>query len=129
MRAPHLGRGWSASGIADGSGALPRPREPTVTVFTIEGAVDRGGIPALCARLRALLESGAAETVVCDVGKLARVDLAAVDALARLRLVARRSGSRFWVRHASAELQALLAFLGLSDAVPLEPTSALEPQW
>ncbi len=108
---------------------MPRPHDPAITVFRIDGAVDRGEIPALCARLHALLESGAAETIVCDVGRLARVDLTAVDGLARLRLVARRGGRRFWVRNASAELQMLLAFLGLSEAVPLEPTSALEPHW
>ncbi len=102
--------------------------EQEVVVLTIGDSVARAEIPALCARLRALLESGAAETVVCDVGGLARVDLAAVDALARLRLVAKRHGRRFRARNASAELQALLAFLGLSEAVPLEPTSALEPQ-
>ncbi len=106
---------------------MPRPREPAI-VIAIVGAVDRGETPALCARLRALVASGAAETIVCDVGRLARVDLAAVDALARLRLVARQSGRRFWVRNASAELQGLLAFLGLSEAVPLEPSLALEPR-
>ena len=107
---------------------MRRPREPDPIVFTIGKAVDRKDIPALCARLRALLESSAGDSVICDVGGPLRADTAAVDALARLLLTARRSGRQFRVRRASAELRDLLALMGLSGLVPLESIVALPPQ-
>jgi ABC-type transporter Mla MlaB component len=96
--------------------------------LTIGASVGRKDIPAWCARLRALLESGAGDAVVCDVAGLAQVDATAVDLLARLRLTARRCGRAFRVRHASPELQGLLSLVGLAGVVPLEPASALPPR-
>jgi STAS domain len=58
-------------------------------------------------------------TIVCDVGALA-ADAASVDALARLRLAARRRGFELRLRHASAELQALLTFVGLDEVLRVE---------
>ena len=58
-------------------------------------------------------------TIVCDVGTLAP-DVAAIDALARLQLAARRLGLEIRLRHASSELQCLLAFVGLSEVLRLE---------
>jgi len=46
------------------------------------------------------------------------LDLSVVDELARLQLAARRVGCSILLRHASAELTGLLAFLGLADVVP-----------
>ena len=58
-------------------------------------------------------------TIVCDVGALAP-DAVAVDALARLQLIAKREGLDLRLCHASGELQALLAFVGLSDVLRVE---------
>jgi hypothetical protein len=58
-------------------------------------------------------------TIVCDVGALAP-DAVAVDTLARLQLTARRLGLEIRLRHASKELQELLAFVGLDDALRVE---------
>jgi hypothetical protein len=58
-------------------------------------------------------------TIVCDVGALAP-DAVAVDALARLQLTARRHGLEIRLRHASSELQELLAFVGLRDVLRVE---------
>ena len=58
-------------------------------------------------------------TIVCDVGELAP-DVHAVDALARLQLTARRLGLEIRLRHASSELQELLAFAGLRDVLRVE---------
>ena len=107
---------------------MARTREPASIVFAVDGAVDRKDVPALCARLRALLESGAGDLVVCDVERLARVDFAAVDALARLALTARRHGRQFRVRNASAELRCLLELVGLLGVVELETDSAVDPR-
>jgi hypothetical protein len=58
-------------------------------------------------------------TIVCDVGALAP-DGVAVDVLARLQLRARRLGLEIRLRHASSELQELLAFVGLRDVLRVE---------
>lgn len=52
--------------------------------------------------------------VVCEP------DLALVDALARLQLAARRGGCRIRLDERCAELDALLALVGLADALGLE---------
>jgi ABC-type transporter Mla MlaB component len=55
-------------------------------------------------------------TVTVDVEAL-RVDIATVDWLARLALVARRQGGRLVVRNASAELYELIELAGLADVL------------
>jgi hypothetical protein len=52
--------------------------------------------------------------LVCEDG---RVDLGAVNALARLQLQARREGCTVWLRHACPDLIALVAFVGLADVL------------
>ncbi len=108
--------------------AGPEP-ELGALVFAIGGAIARADIPALCERLQTLLSrnerSGA--TVICDVGELGRADAVAVEALARLRLTARRLGRRLQLRRASPELQALLALMGLAEILPIEPLPSLQP--
>jgi hypothetical protein len=58
-------------------------------------------------------------TIVCDVGAFAP-DALTVDTLARLQLAARRLGLEIRLRHASGELQELLAFVGLRDVLRVE---------
>src|SRR3954452_11419270 len=77
-------------------------------------AVTRADVTAACERLHAL--AGDAEVITCDVSALA-AELAAVEALARLALVARRLGCPLKVRRASPELRDLVEFCGLSDAL------------
>ena len=54
----------------------------------------------------------APETVVWDVGPLP-ADIATVDALARLALLARRSGAVIQLRRVSPELRELIDLVGL----------------
>ncbi|MEU0003022.1 STAS domain-containing protein [Streptomyces sp. NPDC006314] len=82
-------------------------------VLVLPGPVSRGQVPALCAEVRALLEGGGAEVVVCDVGGLGPPGLAAVDLLARLELAARRAGGRIRLRGPGPALHALLDLVGL----------------
>ena len=84
-------------------------------VMDVGGRIARAEIPALCDRMHAALEGVDVELVVCDVGALADSDLVTVHALARLKLTATRLGCRLSLRHASRELEELLAFVGLSD--------------
>jgi hypothetical protein len=59
-------------------------------------------------------------TLVCDVHALVP-DAAAVDALARLQLAARRVGLEVRLCHASTELCCLIDFVGLREVLPVEP--------
>jgi hypothetical protein len=61
----------------------------------------------------------------CDVSSVPP-DLAAVDTLARLQLEGRRLGLDLQLSHASRELQELLRFAGLSDALRVEMSGHAE---
>ncbi|WP_327295715.1 MULTISPECIES: STAS domain-containing protein [unclassified Streptomyces] len=92
--------------------------EPLVLVVT--GQVSRADVPRLCEELRLLLHgAGAAgrapSAVDCDVGGLVRPGLAAVEAVAGLRLTALRHGRRIRLRNAPPELTELLALTGLAE--------------
>lgn len=87
--------------------------------MVIGGSITCADVPGLCESVRVLLEGADADLVVCDVDAVVNADAVLVDALARLQLTARRLGRRIWLRHASLELQELLALVGLADVVPL----------
>jgi ABC-type transporter Mla MlaB component len=55
---------------------------------------------------------------VCDVGALVEPDVAAVEALARLQLAARRSGCRITLYDVPPQLGGLLELMGLGDIFP-----------
>ncbi len=57
--------------------------------------------------------------IVCDVGALSP-DAAAVEALVRLQLAARRIGLEIRLGRASNELRDLLVFCGLDDVLRIE---------
>lgn len=77
----------------------------------------------LCARLRRELATGASTAVVCTVEPAAS-DLATVDAVARLALVARRAGVAFRLDGPGAELSSLLGLVGLRAALTAVPDDA-----
>ena len=70
----------------------------------------------LCAELREQLADGAVAAVVCHVEHAAG-DLATVDAVARLALVARRAGVAFRVDGPGSELSSLLGLVGLRSVL------------
>ena len=106
--------------------AMRAPREPGSIDLVLAGPIAHADIPALCARARTLLESGAADRLICDVRAVAHPDAVTIDALARLQLMARRLGSQIGLRNASDELQDLLDFVGLSGVLPLSARSRIE---
>ena len=57
---------------------------------------------------------------VCDLSG-ARPTAATVDSLARLDLLLRREGSRLVLQRAPPELVELIAFMGLSDVLRVDP--------
>ena len=108
--------------------ALRPPHEPRTIVLVISGSISRGDLPGLSRRASSLLEDNDVDLIVCDVGTLVEPDAITVDALARLQLAAVRSGRRVRVRHASGELQKLLALMGLGDVVPLCDGAGIESE-
>ncbi len=58
------------------------------------------------------------DRIVCDVGAIDKPDLAAVDALARIQLGARRCGAQVSLHNPCEELEELLTFLGLDEVLP-----------
>jgi anti-anti-sigma regulatory factor len=58
--------------------------------------------------------------IVVDVAGLAP-DALTIDVLAHLQLAARRLGRRVQLHNVSAELQKLIAFVGLTEVLGLEP--------
>jgi ABC-type transporter Mla MlaB component len=100
--------------------ALQPTAEPGTIVVSVSGCIAPVDIPKLCLAARALLERSEAGTVVWDVGGLEDPDGAALDALARLQLIACRQGHRGRLRHAHAGLLELLSLSGLSDVLPPE---------
>jgi hypothetical protein len=62
-------------------------------------------------------ERSAITVIFCDVDGVP-ADALTVDALARLQLAARRHQCQVRLRGASAELCALVAFMGLSEVLP-----------
>ncbi|MEU1122565.1 STAS domain-containing protein [Streptomyces sp. NPDC005899] len=89
----------------------------TPNALVVTGRVTPADVPALRAELESLL-AGAPEAAVvdCDVGGVVCPDLALVEAVARLGLVARRAGARLRLRNVPGELRSLLALVGLTDA-------------
>jgi hypothetical protein len=118
--------------VAEGPEASPAPPWPPNgrQVVLAIGRVDPADIASMCERARSLLGGSDAEVLVCDLAGV-DPDAAAVDLLARLRLVAGRLGRELRVRHARGELRDLLALAGLADVVrcddlPLEPRGQAE---
>jgi ABC-type transporter Mla MlaB component len=84
-------------------------------VVTLPAHPTREELARLCAELAAAPPG----EVVCEVGALARADLAAVDALARLKLAAGRQGHRIRFEGAGPELRTLLLLTGLAETLGL----------
>ena len=78
----------------------------------------RAVIPVLCAELAGRLRDTDSDLVVCDVAGVELPDVVTVEALARLRMTARRHGRRMRLRGAGPDLLRLVDLLGLSDVLP-----------
>jgi anti-anti-sigma regulatory factor len=88
---------------------------PTIE-FSVHGPIAAADLPGLSARLAAQFrERGIPLLVACELVDV-QADAVAVDALARLRLCARRHDSELRVCNAAPDLVALIALTGL-DAV------------
>jgi ABC-type transporter Mla MlaB component len=87
---------------------------PNTVAFAISGPITRADLPALCDRVRTVLQESGAALAICDVHGV-ECDAVTVDALARLQLAAKRTGCRVQLRGACPELVRLVEFMGLTD--------------
>jgi ABC-type transporter Mla MlaB component len=102
--------------------------EPSTIALVVAGRIARADVAALCDRVRALLEESRAELLVCEVAATADPDMATVELLARLQLVARRLGRQVRLSRAPAGLVELLALLGLDEVLQSRNGSRLQPE-
>jgi ABC-type transporter Mla MlaB component len=89
----------------------------SATSFALGATVTRSNIPVLCAELAELVRGRAGDVVICDVAGVLHPDVVTVEALARLRLTARRHGWSLVVTGAGPHLLELVRLLGLTDAL------------
>lgn len=89
----------------------------SATSFAIGATVTRADIPVLCADFAELVRGRSGGVVVCDVADVAHPDVVTVEALARLRLTARRHSWSLVVTGAGPDLLELVRLLGLTDAL------------
>src|SRR5438874_9476653 len=89
----------------------------TTTVFTIRGPLGRSDLPGLCARLQTALTESDAAVALCDMDASVEPDLVTIDALARLKLGARRIGCGFRLHGIPSQVHELLAFVGLDEVI------------
>lgn len=82
----------------------------------LPGGLTDEQVRRLCTGLAEQLTAGAATAVVCSLEQTVG-DLATVDAVARLALVARRAGVAFSLDSPGVELSALLGLVGLRAAL------------
>jgi anti-anti-sigma factor len=101
------------------TGGSPAPGQPGTLVVVVDGRIDAARARTLVGWVRGLLDGGGPTRVVCDVARVTPADADAVDALARLALMARRRGVRLWVRDPSAELCELFDLVGLTRILPV----------
>lgn len=114
-------------GKPDGTASEGRPiRQPGIADMVVRGVIAPSDISVLCRRVSTLLHRTHADLVACDVGKLVHPDLAAIDALARLQLTARREGAEIRLLNADDRLRELLDLAGLCDVVALGAELPLE---
>jgi ABC-type transporter Mla MlaB component len=98
-----------------------------MTFIRVAADLTRADIPGLCADLADRLRNGAVgDTVVCDVRAVTRPDVVTVEALARLRLTARRHGRTLVVDGATVRLRTLIDLLGLTEPLG-QPEQREEP--
>ena len=105
-----------SSGSDDGHTSVA-VNEQTSISLVVRGPIARPDVPGLCARVSELLEMSGATVVWCDICA-ADPDVVTVDAIARIRLVARQHDCEMRLLAASDDLRELLTFLGLQE-VPL----------
>ncbi|WP_222106253.1 STAS domain-containing protein [Catellatospora sichuanensis] len=105
-----------------------RGRE-SYAVLVLGPSLGAGDLAPLCAQVDDAcrgMPAGGDLVVLCDVGALARPDLAGLDVLARLRLHTTRAGGSLRLWRAGPHLRLLLELTGLRSVLPSHPGSSAD---
>lgn len=86
-------------------------------IIEFPGSLQSSAIDELCGQVGGILAADASVVLVCDLNAVAAPDLALIDALAHLRLIARRHGIPMIIRHACAMACGLIDLVGLHDTL------------
>ena|SRR5438876_4439315 len=89
---------------------------PAVIEIAIRGPLERSDLAGLYVRVCAALATSPGAVLLCDVTGIP-VDAVAIEALARLRLGARRKGCTVHLRNVPDDLVDLATFMGLGQVV------------
>jgi anti-anti-sigma regulatory factor len=101
------------------SARAPDPSGRDVLVVAVSRRVDVDWVAEVVGRMDlAVAPLGA---IVCDLAAATACDAAALGALARVALAARRRGLRVWVRNPRPELVELVELVGLDQVLPVWP--------
>jgi ABC-type transporter Mla MlaB component len=98
--------------------AVPRRLTPHITIHS---PLTRADLPGLYRRVCARLEAEDPVVMFCGLEEFTDADAVTVDALARLQLAGHRHGCEIRLCHASPALRELIALMGLSEVLALEP--------
>jgi ABC-type transporter Mla MlaB component len=101
------------------------PGQPKTIVLALE-SLQPDDVAGLIERASTFVAPDGTTVLLCDVARLADVDMTTIDALARIALRARRLGCAVNLRDAPPELLRLVAFAGLSDVLACDPSSGVE---
>ena len=104
-----------------------RPVDQRDAVLLIADSADPNLSASLCGSARVILEDGGPALLVCDVRAIPDPDLTALEALARLTLLARQLGGDVLLLDAAPKLEDLLALAGLSGVIPCAAPSGGDP--
>src|SRR5262245_24880676 len=92
--------------------------------LSVGGRLGPDRVAELCVRVESAVERCADDPLHCNVERLDVADIAAVDALARMALAARRLGRAIELDGAGPELRMLIAFAGLIEVLRCEDIPA-----
>ncbi len=94
----------------------PTGDRPRIGTLRIDGPLARADLPGLLARACAMLDRDAPEVLRCELAGVG-ADGIAVEALARVALIARRRGCRLGLAGVSPRLSELIEFAGLAGVL------------
>jgi ABC-type transporter Mla MlaB component len=104
--------------------ALRPAHDPNLLLVIVRGVLDRDAAARVGDEFADLVRTSRVDRVVCDLGGVVRADAAAVDAVCRIRLTARRLGCGLRLSSVPADLRELLELMGLCEA--LDGSSAVD---
>jgi anti-anti-sigma regulatory factor len=94
--------------------------EPSAILVTVPGSLRLADVDEFCDGVRAHLERTGAARALVDASSITKPGIAAFEALARVRLVARRLGRDCVICAPTPQLTGMLTLLGLDSVFDID---------